>query len=86
MRMDTAGRLGLAVIRHGAPVEGLQSGEEPRLLRRVHLEAFEAGTPSMCMFCASQRAALAITACFTLAHHFIICFLQQQLLSVLTST
>ncbi|CAK0784725.1 hypothetical protein CVIRNUC_007929 [Coccomyxa viridis] len=26
MRVDTAGRLGLAVIRHGAPVEGLQSG------------------------------------------------------------
>ena len=26
MRVDTLGRLGLAVIRHGAPVEGIHSG------------------------------------------------------------
>lgn len=26
MRVDTVGRLGLAVIRHGAPVEGIHSG------------------------------------------------------------
>ena len=38
----------------------------------------------MCIFCTSQTAALAITACFALAHHFPVCFLQQHLLSALT--
>ena len=27
MRVDAMGRLGLAVIRHGAPVEGVRSGK-----------------------------------------------------------
>ena len=82
MRVDTAGRLGLAVIRHGAPVEGLQSGEECILQWHVHLEAFKAGRPSMRKFCTSQPAALAIRACSALAH--LVCFLQQQLLSAWT--
>lgn len=35
MRVDTMGRLGLAVIRHGAPVEGIHSGAALRSAEHV---------------------------------------------------
>ena len=35
MRMDGAGRLGLAVIRHGGPVEGLGPGESWHVMTGV---------------------------------------------------
>ena len=37
MRVDAMGRLGLAVIRHGAPVEGVRSGKWHRWKRSIFL-------------------------------------------------
>ena len=39
MRVDATGRLGLAVIRHGAPVEGVRSGAPHELLTAEFLTA-----------------------------------------------